>query len=140
MASTVFVPMAMYYLMMVDLDKFKYVNDHYGHAEGDKAIVKAADAIKRACSSIELRPFISRYGGDEFLVIAKTNNEDDVKILKEGIESALNLETSSSTTPYKLHASIGYSKYDGQIANFQNAINEADEALYIEKELHHSMD
>ena len=128
-----------YYLMMMDLDRFKYVNDHFGHAEGDKAIVKTADAIKRACSSIELRPFISRYGGDEFLIIVKTNNEDNVKMLKESIESALNLETSSSSTPYELRASIGYSKYDGQIANFQEAINEADEALYIEKELHHCM-
>ena len=128
-----------YYLMMMDLDKFKYVNDHFGHAEGDKAIVKTADAIKRACSTIELRPFISRYGGDEFLIIVKTNNEDDVKMLKESIESALNFEANSSSAPYMLRASIGYSKYDGQIANFQEAINKADEALYIEKELHHCM-
>ena len=56
----------LYYFIM-DIDKFKHINDTYGHGEGDHALVLLANALKRVSSSRETRCFISRYGGDEFV-------------------------------------------------------------------------
>ena len=51
------------YLMMMDLDSFKQINDTYGHVEGDNALVNASKGIKEACGGYVPRPYIARYGG-----------------------------------------------------------------------------
>ena len=52
------------FLLMIDLDDFKIINDTYGHLEGDNALILVAQALKEACTSYKLRPYIARYGGD----------------------------------------------------------------------------
>ncbi len=49
------------YLMMMDLDDFKMINDRFGYLEGDNALVMAAKALKTACGSFKRRPYIARY-------------------------------------------------------------------------------
>ena len=53
-------------LLVVDVDHFKYVNDHYGHAVGDVALKKVAELL-RVC--FRAQDYVVRYGGDEFVVI-----------------------------------------------------------------------
>ena len=125
------------YLIMMDIDKFKNINDVYGHAEGDKAIIETSDAIKKACSNNELRPFIARYGGDEFLIILKTANVNDVIKLEDDIREALKYEKEINNSNYNLEVSIGYSIFSGEYADFLKAVNEADKYLYEEKRKHH---
>ena len=121
------------YVLMIDLNKFKYINDHYGHVEGDNAIKRAADSLVLACSGSSLKTFIARYGGDEFIIIVKSDDEDPVKKLCNSIKDTLIRLNKESGAAYKLTASIGYASYSGDISSFQSALREADDALYKEK-------
>ena len=128
-----------HYIIMIDLNGFKNINDTYGHTEGDKAIVKAAQAIRKACGDQEFRPFISRYGGDEFMVILRTDKEEDARYIEERIKAALNAENEINNLPYKLSASFGHAPYNGNVIEFNDAVNRADEALYEDKSRFHKL-
>ncbi len=121
------------YVLMIDLNKFKHINDHYGHVEGDNAIKRAADALMMSCAGSPMKTFIARYGGDEFIVIVKTESEDQIKKLCSDIKETLIRLNTESGAAYELTASIGFAGYSGDISNFQRALGEADEALYREK-------
>ena len=121
------------FILMIDLNKFKQINDQYGHVEGDMALKRTADALKAACGNNILKTFIARYGGDEFIVITKTDNEELVKELCSTIKNTVIRLNDESGAKYELTASIGYSSYCGDITAFQAALAEADEALYKDK-------
>ena len=121
------------YVLMIDLNKFKQINDQHGHVEGDCALKRAADALRLSCSGSSLRPFIARYGGDEFIIIAKTDSEELVRELSSTIKETLIRLNKEAGSAYELTASIGYASYAGDIAGFQTALAQADEALYREK-------
>lgn len=120
-------------IFMIDLNKFKSINDNYGHLEGDKAIVRAAEAIRNACSSEKSRPFIARYGGDEFIVVAKMRSLEEADGLKVRIKKEMVEHNDQAGAVYELNASVGFSEYSGRIEDFQNALNTADDALYDDK-------
>jgi diguanylate cyclase (GGDEF)-like protein len=121
------------YVLMVDLNKFKQINDQYGHVEGDYALKRTADALKLSCSENPMRTFIARYGGDEFIIIAKTDKEENIKALCQSIRDNLKHLNKKAGAEYELTASIGYSSYAGDIASFQAALAKADDYLYKEK-------
>ena len=118
---------------MIDLNKFKQINDQYGHVEGDNALKRTADALKSACADRTMKTFIARYGGDEFIIIAKTDNEELIKELCENIKSTMIRLNDEAGAEYELTACIGYSSYSGELSAFQSALNKADEQLYKEK-------
>ena len=126
------------YVLMVDLNKFKLINDQYGHVEGDFALKRAADALKISCAENPLKTFIARYGGDEFIIIAKTENEELVRELCNDIRKNLVRLNSEAGASYELTASIGYAGYFGDISSFQAALGKADKSLYEEKALSHA--
>ena len=74
------------YLIMMDIDKFKTINDTYGHLAGDDALICVAKALKQACAQFKKRPFIARYGGDEFVVILE-GTTDDLAAVEERIHA-----------------------------------------------------
>ncbi|SCW55746.1 diguanylate cyclase (GGDEF) domain-containing protein [Ruminococcaceae bacterium YRB3002] len=124
-----------HYILMMDLNKFKLINDRFGHVEGDIAIKRAADAIRAACSDSPMRPFIARYGGDEFIVVARADDEEQIKELCARIKETLTAFNKDAGAAYELTTSIGYAEYNGDIAQFQDALNRADQALYEEKRM-----
>lgn len=121
------------FVLMIDLNKFKQINDQYGHVEGDMALKRTADALKAACGDNVLKTFIARYGGDEFIIITKTDNEELVKELCHTIKDTVIRLNDEAGAKYELTASIGYASYTGDITAFQAALAEADEALYKDK-------
>lgn len=121
------------FVLMIDLNKFKQINDQYGHVEGDMALKRTADALKAACGDNVLKTFIARYGGDEFIIITKTDNEELVKELCNTIKNTVIRLNDEAGAKYELTASIGYASYTGDITAFQAALAEADEALYKDK-------
>ena len=100
------------FLLIIDVDKFKSINDTYGHVEGDNALVLIADAIKGACQGPRNRFFVSRYGGDEFVVIAEMGYRAEATWLAEQIRSNVRKIGLEHNLPYALAVSVGIAQYD----------------------------
>ena len=72
--------------MMIDLDNFKPINDTYGHAAGDEMLLQLRDVLLAICRRSD---FVIRWGGDEFVVIAKQTKPDEAEWLAERIRSSI---------------------------------------------------
>ena len=115
------------YIFMVDVDYFKAINDTYGHLEGDNALVDVVAALKKACMPFRKRPYIARYGGDEFIVVLE-GTAADAAAMKQSIPEILR-DNPRKDAPYTLAVSIGMAEYDpGMTPN--DMIAAADEELY----------
>ena len=114
------------YLMMIDVNSFKLINDKFGHVEGDNALMKVSNAFKQAIYGTDA--FIARYGGDEFIIIGHNNKEEIEKRLLSSIEKYAQPESGK----YIVSISIGVANYsDGDTAI--ELIQKADAKLYKEK-------
>ena len=120
------------YVFMLDVNKFKKINDSYGHVEGDMALVRCANALKAANKNS--KNFIGRYGGDEFIIIAELNHEEEAERLCSDVRQALIAECVRDGIVYDLSFSFGYVKYDKSYKTMQAFIAAADEKLYEEKQ------
>lgn len=121
------------YLLMMDMDYFKVINDTYGHVEGDVALVTVATILNSICG--DRNYFVARFGGDEFNIIVNYGNEDDVKRLCLDIQSELDNYNLNSNKPYKLLMSIGYKKYSKKFKTITDYIDSVDSELYrVKKE------
>ena len=65
-----------YHLLLMDVDQFKKINDRFGHMTGDHVLRLVADQLKKTFGRTS--SFLARYGGDEFVVILKGKNDDEV--------------------------------------------------------------
>ena len=117
------------FLFMMDLDYFKTINDTYGHLEGDDALIRASKALKMSCGDhFRRRPYIARYGGDEFIVVIESTKQEADQLL-ENIHSNLKKLNDEANKPYNLAFSIGVAEYHpGMDANA--LIEAADSELY----------
>ena len=116
-------------LIMSDLDGLKYINDTFGHADGDRAIAAVADALTRACPEDALA---ARFGGDElFAVILGDCDPNDI-IRK--IDSYLQDFNRSVNLPYEVATSSGaYTTTLSQGYQVLKALKRADEKMYAVK-------
>ena len=117
------------YLMILDANKFKSINDTYGHIEGDAALMRIADAMNLGCMTHKKRTNLIRYGGDEFLMLIWTKDEESVRKLGENIQMHLTRLNKEANAPYDLTVSIGISKADRK-RSLKEIIDEADDKLY----------
>lgn len=122
-----------YFILMIDIDRFKQINDNRGHIEGDRALKYVANKLKVA--STTHNSFLGRYGGDEFVIISRTNNVDEINNIISLIETLL--KNSFDELGYKLTVSIGYSKLDSSYT-IEDAIAKADEMMYKNKIISHN--
>jgi diguanylate cyclase (GGDEF)-like protein len=124
------------FILMVDIDHFRVVNEAYNHLEGDKALVRVAEAIKDACQGPRSRFFVSRYGGDEFVVIAEMSYRAEATWLADQIKNNVKRITDSYSTNYDLSVSIGIAQYDYNAPiSLQSFIARADSDLYKQKKI-----
>ena len=112
------------YLLIMDADGFKHINDHYGHVEGDHALEIISSVLKEVCSPSG--GFIARYGGDEFVVVQRDATEQDIVDLSTAINDAL----AQAEVPYPLCMSIGYARYDSGVETWRDLLRTADAGLY----------
>lgn len=91
-------------ITFIDMDGLKFINDNYGHDEGDFAIKKLADIIKKCCSNDGI---CARFGGDEFVVFDKNANSDSAAILEMKFQAKLDAINNIINKPYKISASLG---------------------------------
>ncbi|MBN1604077.1 MAG: GGDEF domain-containing protein [Chitinispirillaceae bacterium] len=117
-----------------DLDKFKSINDIHGHKEGDCALQTTASILKNVCRDYDI---VSRFGGDEFVILIENVSIDDFVPLKRRISELLTEYNNRSNKGYQILISLGYTIYSpdntNQDISFDDLIEEADKKLYAEK-------
>ena len=124
------------FLIMMDIDYFKRINDTYGHQEGDQALIRTANALKSAAQSMTRRPYLARYGGDEFMVVAEAENIEEIQALCEEIQNQLDYFGTWSEKKYQMSLSIGIAEWQEDMKQ-KDLIEAADQTLYRVKEEHH---
>jgi diguanylate cyclase (GGDEF)-like protein len=119
---------------IVDLDRFKSVNDHHGHLAGDAVLREAARRIQSAMRSYDA---IGRYGGEEFLILLPGCDEINSVNQADRLRKQLcNVEMRVSETALPVTASFGVTTAPGaHIHSAENLIRRADEALYLAKKM-----
>ncbi len=120
------------YVLMIDVDFFKPINDTYGHLEGDHALIRVADALKHSCNTFKRRPFIARYGGDEFIIVLEGTQEDADRLC-DSIRQHLRESQEKENAPYDLTVSIGVAGYRSGMMS-KDLISAADDDLYRVKQ------
>ena len=85
-ANKIFYSNKSMFLMLMDADDFKIINDKYGHLEGDKALIQIAHILNRAINNTHKNYSLARYGGDEFVIVGNIQNKDEVAQLINQIE------------------------------------------------------
>lgn len=122
-------------ILMIDIDKFKGINDRYGHAEGDRALVIVSDALRQTCDQINASVFLGRYGGDEFtIIIQNPKDEDHSERLITLLRNNLAEKQQENSLPYELDVSIGYDEVTDGNDSVYACMTRADEKLYIDKQ------
>jgi diguanylate cyclase (GGDEF)-like protein/PAS domain S-box-containing protein len=121
-------PMAM---LMVDIDYFKFVNDHYGHPIGDQILILLSDELQKNLRETDI---LCRYGGEEFAVLLPETNLQTAKNIAERLR--INIANKPFDVPsmeVNITISIGVSWMPGKIASIETLIERADEAMYQAK-------
>lgn len=121
------------YLLMIDANKFKSINDTYGHVEGDQALKNIADSLRQGCKELPKRANICRYGGDEFSILFESSGLEECLKLKDRINEKLKSINEESGVQFDLTVSIGIASTDGSIS-LKEFIDLADDNMYEEKE------
>lgn len=113
------------YIILLDIDNFKNLNDIYGHIIGDKIISETADKIT---SIISKKDYVCRYGGDEFIILLIEENDENIinKLMKIVETPSNNKELNGINITY----SIGVAKQIDKLLSYFNLVDLADKALY----------
>lgn len=119
-------------LLMIDLNKFKDVNDIFGHATGDELIKVIALRLQEAISE---KDTLFRFGGDKFLVWLNLDDARDVNPLASDLLSCCGRPVSFANTQFEVGASIGIAYYPQDGDNLDALVKHADIAMYQAKKL-----
>ena len=118
-------------LLFLDLDDFKQLNDAHGHRFGDRVLRLVAD---RLISAVRSADTVSRYGGDEFLVLlAELNQPEDAQTVAEKLIEALGAPAELDGHVVSLTASVGIAIYPDDGDDFDTLVARADAAMYETK-------
>lgn len=116
--------------IMVDINGFKEINDSFGHAEGDAALITAASLLKKSFGEYGV---VTRYAGDEFVVMLNTTDEALAKELIARSKSIFEKENEKHKKPYRLTVSMGYAISDLKAESIAGFMNRIDRKMYQDK-------
>lgn len=112
----------------LDLDGLKPINDNYGHAAGDNAIVQVANALRQAS---ERREVCCRSGGDEYLVFGIVEHDNDAQNYIRRVEDYLDHYNEMNNWPYRVACSCGYCVRPAEeVHSLEDLVTEADQLMY----------
>jgi diguanylate cyclase (GGDEF)-like protein/PAS domain S-box-containing protein len=118
-------------LVMIDIDKFKNINDTFGHLAGDEALKFVASVVRRTMRSMD---FLARFGGDEFIIVCPLIELEGVEKLSQRIVELVHHSALSSPNAegsvIEVSISVGGSMVDYRDKSADDVIKRADEALY----------
>ena len=120
-------------LLFMDVDQLKVINDTFGHAEGNRALIEAADVLRRCFRQSDL---LARYGGDEFAALAVASGGSDDALLRARLQGALDAVNVKPDRDYPLTFSIGLLTCDpAEDTALEALLERADQLMYGEKRL-----
>ena len=119
-------------LFIVDMDRFKSINDTYGHLEGDRALKTMADALREAASDHDA--FVARWGGDEFVMICDVETAEDARRVVESIRTRLAEQVQAHDLEYTLSCSVGYAICSDSATDMRTLMQDADKLLFVDKQ------
>jgi diguanylate cyclase (GGDEF)-like protein/PAS domain S-box-containing protein len=118
-------------MFMADVDDLKWINDHLGHAEGDAALIAAADLLRKTFRESDI---LARLGGDEFAVIGLEDTGQTEAHFKERLEKLADDYNRYSGKTYRIHLSLGATRVDSEHrADMETLMKQADAMLYEQK-------
>ncbi len=121
-----------WYFILMDINKFKSINDAYGHVTGDEVLREVSDRIKVVFGAEQA--FLARYGGDEFVIILKSNTpEEAMDTIRRLQESVAGIRWGGGK-PWEITLSAGCVKYNADsMKSTRDAVALADKRMYQEK-------
>jgi diguanylate cyclase (GGDEF)-like protein len=125
-------------LVLCDIDKFKKINDTFGHSAGDRALLAVAAVLRQTLRKSDL---LGRYGGDEFMIILPETSLAGAKKLAEKVRQAveeLDIEVPGNKR-IRFTLSMGVASCCSPIENIDTLVALADTALYASKEAGRNM-
>ena len=117
-------------LLFIDVDKFKSVNDTYGHAVGDGLLIAFSKRIIEICGRKEVA---CRFGGDEFLLFLLGYDESDTRTICERLVQSMREPFEISGHKFSLSTSVGAALFPKDATNIDDLLERADAALYVSK-------
>lgn len=115
-------------LILIDLDRFKDINDTLGHAAGDELLVEVA---RRTRASVRRGDVVTRFGGDEFLILLRGNDlRDEISRIHPRLRSALAQPFVLAGSRVQISATVGASVYPDDGEDFATLLQRADLAMY----------
>ncbi|MDC7124507.1 MAG: GGDEF domain-containing protein [Spirochaetales bacterium] len=115
-------------LIMMDMDGFKRINDTYGHNKGDEALIQLA-AVLTSC--VKSSDKVSRFGGDEFLILLNTDNSSEVEKIIDRIQKKIDIVNERGDKLYHIAVSSGYTVYSPvEHSDFIGLFNDVDHKMY----------
>lgn len=118
--------------LMLDIDNFKTINDTFGHVEGDNALRTAAEILNK---SVRKGDFVSRYGGDEFLIILDQCTVNTPGRVINRIKENAKAYNEENDLPYQLEFSVGYKIFtDVHGLSSKEILGSIDELMYENKQ------
>jgi diguanylate cyclase (GGDEF)-like protein/PAS domain S-box-containing protein len=115
-------------LLILDLDRFKQVNDGHGHRAGDRALASVAEVLRARLRESDI---LARFGGDEFAVLMPHGGAAEAAELANLMVNAVQREVSTPAGP--LGASVGYALFEGATTSSDEVLSRADDAMYADK-------
>lgn len=120
-----------HFLIFIDLNKFKQVNDNFGHAEGDRLLVEVANRLKAVFKGESL---VARFGGDEFLIFIKNGTREKVQDYIQRLYDKMNEVYYLGGEEYQISLSLGVSQFPEDGTNLDKLIQNADARMYSDKQ------
>jgi diguanylate cyclase (GGDEF)-like protein len=118
-------------IVMLDMDKFKMINDTFGHDEGDRVLVVVASILEQSIKHIDMA---SRYGGDEFMILLESTDKVAGKCVMDRIDASLKTYNDKSLHLYNIKLSMGaYYIGDPSKANYADVLAIVDKNMYDAK-------
>lgn len=120
------------WVAFLDLDRFKFINDHYGHRVGDKLLINMTRRLQAVMRKTDT---VGRYGGDEFILILRGGPEENMNaVMVERIMEAVSEPMEIDGHHLQLSCSLGLATYPDDGATPESLIENADIAMYRAKE------
>lgn len=118
-------------VIFADLNGLKTINDTHGHADGDRALIAAADVFNRTFRDSDV---VARVGGDEFAILAVEADTHNLETIRARLQQALDIANRAHLHPFELSVSIGVVSYDpDQHATVEELMALADREMYTHK-------